>query len=139
MCLGLHEVAEEYLDGAALLPGSTFLHTDVLPMLREMVNGDDQQEQAYNIALDIQADDVVLDARVRRSRRLAGSGKEGYRRHLDMSGEIANALRGSALPVQSNHTDNTGEVSNDSKDTIEGRDNSQNSERECEYRNAGAP
>jgi hypothetical protein len=75
------------------------MHLDYLPMLREIVRGDDMQELAYNIALEIQADDVVLDARVRRSRRIAGSGKESYRRHLDISKEGADILRRSGFSL----------------------------------------
>lgn len=112
VCSDLQEVAEEYLDDAKLFPDSSVLHTDVLPMLREIVYGDDEQEQAYQIALHLQADDVVLDARVRRSRRLAGSGKEGFRRHLGLSREIANVIRDSGLAVQGIDERLNSEVSN---------------------------
>jgi hypothetical protein len=74
-------------------PSYVKTHLDVLPMLREIVYGDDMQEQAYNIALEINADDVVLDLRKRRSRRLAGAGKESYKRYLDMEKEVADAIR----------------------------------------------
>lgn len=100
LCTDLQEVAEEHLDSLPVLPKNRILHLEFFPMLREIVYGDDLQEQAYNIALEIQSDDVVLDARVRRSRRLAGSSKDGYKRHLDITREVTNALKRSALPTE---------------------------------------
>lgn len=72
-------------------------------MLRDMVLNDDIHEIAYNVALEITSEDVILDSRIRRSRRLAGTGKEGYRRHLDMSKEAVECLKGSGLHLQVNH------------------------------------
>ena len=99
-CNSLHLAVDDLLDEKRLRPSDTNLHLDVLPLLRDIVTSDDMHEIAYNVALEITSEDVVLDSRIRRSRRLAGAGKESYRRHLDMSKEVVDSLRGSAIRLR---------------------------------------
>lgn len=95
MCEALSELADELFDESHVRTGDSIFHQDVLPMLREIVKADDMQDEAFKVALELSADELLLDARVRRSRRIAGSAKEGYKRHLDASKEVTQTIRDS--------------------------------------------
>jgi hypothetical protein len=66
---------------------STVANLEYLPYLREIVATDDEQQARYREAMQMEDDDVVLDSRVRRSRRLAGTAHEPYRRYWELREE----------------------------------------------------
>jgi hypothetical protein len=70
---------------------------DTLPYLRAIIASEDVQEVLYHETLAEQRDDMLLDTRVRRSRRLAEAGKEKFPRHAGLDGEIAECIRRSAF------------------------------------------
>lgn len=71
-----------------------------MPYVREIVSSEDIAEQLYHEALAAEAEDLVLDSRVRRSRRLANTGKEKFPRRLPLEDDLANLIRQTAFTVQ---------------------------------------
>lgn len=128
-CTNVQPAVDELLDESTLLrPSDHKIHLDVLPMLRDMVLNDDIHEIAYNVALEITSEDVILDSRIRRSRRLAGTGKEGYRRHLDMAKEVVDCLKGSGIRLKVDPDEEEGAP--EGNDLVEGREESHNDNEE---------
>lgn len=73
--------------------GSQAFLVDYLPYIREVTMIDDYQETLYREIQQLEDEDAVVDSRVRRSRRLAGGGREPYRRYLEVDGDALRMLR----------------------------------------------
>ena len=89
----LREDLSAVIDSFTTKTDSEAGHLDYLPYIREIIVADDEQEARYNEAVQMEEEDMVLDSRVRRSRRLAGNAKEPYRRYLLLGGETSDYLR----------------------------------------------
>lgn len=74
--------------------------TETLPYLQEIVAIDDILEIAFNEAVKAEAEEAVIDTRVRRSRRLAGAAREAYPRYKGISGDIAEMIRSTRFSGQ---------------------------------------
>ena len=84
-------------DRLVITPLDRAFHSDILPTLRSIVAFEDTQEIAFQEADAREQEECIYDARIRRSKRLAISGKERYARYLNIEGELAECVRKSGF------------------------------------------